>query len=120
MIVWELENCVYLENFAIETKMRGQGLGTYFLQQFCHLYKDKFLFLEVEVPHDEISRKRIQFYERMGFVLNPYQYIQPTFRENDHSVQLTFMTYPKVMDDQQYQMIKKEIFKVVYQQKGEL
>ena len=29
MIVWELENCVYLENFAIETKMRGQGLGTY-------------------------------------------------------------------------------------------
>ena len=56
----------------------------------------------------------------MGFVLNPYQYIQPTFRENDHSVQLTFMTYPKVMDDQQYQMIKKEIFKIVYQQKGEL
>ena len=34
--------------------------------------------------------------------------------------QLTFMTYPKVMDDQQYQMIKKEIFKIVYQQKGEL
>lgn len=119
MIVWELKNCIYLENFAVNSQIRGRGLGSQFLKEFCRLYKDNFLFLEVEEPHDEVSKKRIQFYEKWGFVLNPYHYLQPTFRGHDQPVTLTMMTYPDSMTEEQYKTIKKEIFEVVYQ-KGEL
>lgn len=119
MIVWELKSCIYLENFAVDSQMRGKGLGSQFLKEFCYLYKDNFLFLEVEEPHDEISKRRIQFYEKWKFVLNPYHYLQPTFRGQDQPVSLTMMTYPHIMSEEQYKKVKKEIFEVVYQ-KGEL
>lgn len=120
MIVWELTHCVYLENFAVDETMRGKGLGSNFIEQFCQLYKDQFLFLEVEKPHDEWSRRRIQFYQRKGFLYNDYGYLQPAFRNEDQPVYLMLMTYPQYMDEAQYQTIKKEIMEVVYQQKGEI
>ena len=120
MVVWELNSCIYLENFAVNEKQRGQGLGSYFLKQFCHLYDGQLLVLEVEKPHDDLSNRRIGFYERMGFLLTPFGYVQPTFRSNDEAVSLILMTYPEMIDHQKYQEIKEKIFKVVYQQKGEL
>lgn len=44
MIVWELKSCIYLENFAVDSQMRGKGLGSQFLKEICCLYKDDFLF----------------------------------------------------------------------------
>lgn len=120
MVVWKLNSCVYLENFAVNEKQRGRGLGSYFLQQLCHLYDGQLLVLEVEKPHDDLSKRRIDFYERKGFLLTSFGYVQPTFRSNDEAVSLNLMTYPKMIDYQKYQEIKKEIFEVVYQQKGEL
>lgn len=119
LIVWELETCVYLENFAVSAKARGQGLGTRFIHHFRDLYHDRFLFMEVEEPFDEISKRRIHFYEKNDYILNPFHYIQPPFRKDDPQVKLTFMTYPEIMNEEQYQDIKDELFRVVYQ-KGEL
>ena len=115
MIVWELEHCVYLENFAVSEKARGKGIGSFVLKEFTRLYKDCFLFMEVEVPYDSISRRRIQFYEKNGYLSNRYTYIQPPFRKDDEPVHLTFMTYPSCMNEEQCHDIKEEIFKVVYQ-----
>lgn len=33
--------------------------------------------LEVEPPLGEMEQRRIGFYERLGFHLNPYAYVQP-------------------------------------------
>lgn len=114
LIVWELERCVYLENFAVSEKSRGKGLGGFLLQEFSKIYNGHFLFLEVEEPVCDITKRRIEFYKRNGYILNPYHYVQPSFRENDSSVHLTFMTYPSCMSEKQFEDIKEEIFRVVY------
>ena len=64
----------------------------------------------------DISKRRIGFYERNGYVLNPFHYIQPTLRSNATEVNLMLMSYPESINVYSFDQIKKQIFRVVYQQ----
>ena len=50
--------------------------------------------LEIDPPVDDISIRRRHFYERLGFVANPYEYIHPSFRKPFTPHQLILMSYP--------------------------
>ncbi len=39
--------------------------------------------LEVELPTGELEARRIAFYERNGFVMNPFEYMQPAMERTD-------------------------------------
>ncbi|WP_028043456.1 GNAT family N-acetyltransferase, partial [Candidatus Stoquefichus massiliensis] len=41
LIVWELSDFVYLENFAVDESLRGQGIGSYFLDEAKKLYANQ-------------------------------------------------------------------------------
>lgn len=119
LIVWELENCIFLENFAVDESLRGQGLGGRVLEDVKVKYPEYSIVLEVEEPVDEMSQRRIGFYQRHEFLLNPYSYIQPTLDVLPTNVKLQLMSYPQTIDESQYQRMKKEIFKVVYLKEDE-
>ena len=42
--------------------------------------KKRPMVLEVELPEDALTRRRIGFYERHGLVFNSYPYLQPPMR----------------------------------------
>lgn len=116
MIVWEFETFAYIENFAVSLSLRNQGIGTKMLD--CIEKKiDKQLVLEVEVPYDDLSHRRIQFYQRNHFVLNDFGYVQPALRENVPDVHLQLMTYPQESTKKELEKMKEQIFRTVYQQK---
>ena len=50
--------------------------------------------LEIDPPVDDISIRRLHFYERLGFVANPYRYIHPSFRKPFTPHRLVLMSYP--------------------------
>lgn len=116
LIVWEFNDFVYLENFAIDESLRGQGIGSYFLDEAKKLYSKKLIVLEVEEPIDTITKRRVAFYERNQYILNPYHFIQPALRENVSKVELMLMSYPNAIDVYTFDQIKKQIFRVVYHQ----
>ena len=45
----------------------------------------------------EISVRRQHFYQRLGFVVNPYAYIHPSFRRPFHPHRLVLMSYPEAL-----------------------
>ncbi|MEG0592567.1 MAG: GNAT family N-acetyltransferase [Coprobacillus sp.] len=112
--VWELDNFVYVEHFAVSSKLRGQGLGSFFLKEVKLLYPQKQIVLEVEEPILEIEKRRVEFYQRNDFVLSSFGYIQPPFRENVEDVHLVLMTYPSAITQEQFIHIKNQLFKKVY------
>ncbi|WP_050636652.1 GNAT family N-acetyltransferase [Candidatus Stoquefichus sp. SB1] len=116
LIVWELSDFVYLENFAVDESLRGQGIGSYFLEEAQKLYSNKLIVLEVEEPMNSITKRRVAFYERNHYILNPYHFIQPALRENVSKVELMLMSYPTAIDVYTFDQIKKQIFRVVYHQ----
>lgn len=114
--VWEFEDFIYLENFAVCASMRGRGIGAKILKELQTIYFNKVIVLEVEQPTDDIKKRRISFYQRSHFILNSYGYIQPPLRISTEKVHLLLMTYPNVLNDEMYMNIKNQIFHVVYQQ----
>lgn len=112
--VWEFDDFVYVENFAVSSKLRGQGLGGVFLKEMKVLYPHHQLVLEVEEPVNEMAKRRIEFYQRNGFVLSEFDYIQPPFRENEEDVTLVLMTYPQAINHNEFLKIKNHLFKDVY------
>ena len=66
--------------------------GSAALSAFCR--KVGRVILEIDPPVDDISIRRLHFYERLGFVANPYQYIHPSFRKPFTPHRLVLMSYP--------------------------
>ena len=114
MSVWELEGFVYLENFAVNDCYRGQGIGSYLLKQFMSIYKHQLLILEVEKPSDTMSQRRIQFYQRHHWHMNPFHYIQPALRDNSEDIELFVMSYPEMLSQSQFLDIRSKLFYKVY------
>lgn len=111
---WEFDDFVFIEHLAVTNKMRGQGIGGKLLKDYVNSCKNKRLILEVEPPYDDVSKRRIEFYERIGFHLHPFYYEQPPLQKDFDYIQLKIMVYPEKISEKEFTKIKKEIYKTVY------
>ena len=92
--VCEFDAFLFVEHFAVRKSCRNGGLGAVLLTQLTAQSR-KPVILEVELPTGELEARRIAFYERNGFVMNPFEYMQPAMGEDRHAIPLRIMSYPK-------------------------
>lgn len=88
---WRYDGWYYIEHLAVSPALRGQHMGSRALEAFC---RDKRVILEIDPPVDDISIRRLHFYERLGFIENPQEYIHPSFRRPFEQHRLVLMSYP--------------------------
>ncbi|MNY54601.1 hypothetical protein D3C86_1904940 [compost metagenome] len=72
------------------------------------------MLLEVEPPAGELEQRRIGFYERLGFHLNPYDYVQPPLRTGQPDLPLRIMTYPRPIRKSEFQLYREILYTEVY------
>lgn len=111
---WELSGFVFIEHLATTPEVRGRGYGNQIINEFISLC-NKPIILEVEHPTDDISRRRISFYERLGFVLNAHPYRQPSFKQIEGEfVDLMVMTYPRGITSSELRDFVKNEFPTIH------
>lgn len=110
---WSFNDFAYIEHFAVDEKHRNKGLGAKLLKEFADKI-DKQIILEVELPNTETAKRRIGFYERNGFFLNNYPYVQPAFSKNKKPLPLLIMTSNSPVDNQKFNKIKAALYHKVY------
>lgn len=93
---WGFEDVRYIEHLATLPSLRGKGYGLQALTRFL-AQSDIPVLLEVEHPTTEISKRRIGFYERIGFVLNKHAYQHPPYKKGGQYISFMLMTYPKAI-----------------------
>lgn len=113
IVVWDLKDFIFLENFAIDKSVRGQGLGGDLLNYIIDLYK-KDVILEVELPESDITRRRIKFYERHNFIYNDFDYLMPPLKEGDDFLPLKIMSYKKSFTKNSFENYKELIYNIAY------
>lgn len=97
MIYWHLSAGLrYVEHLATLPEMRGNGLGAKLIESLTSI-PETHVILEVEPPVDELTKRRIGFYRRLGFTLHDtIPYIQPPYCSGQPSVSLCLMTAPDI------------------------
>lgn len=101
LFYWESRDFIFLEHFAVEPRLRNAGLGAKALGLLKGLGKP--IILEIELPEDELTRRRKGFYERNGFRENPWHHIQPKYRWEDGPLQLMLLSCPEAIDRETWQ-----------------
>lgn len=110
---WQFADFLYVEHFAIDNARRSGGIGSKALMLLIEETELPIL-LEVELPLDEMAKRRIQFYERLEFKFHNYPYQQPPYSEGKEWVELRFMTRNKQNIALDFDEAKACLYRYVY------
>lgn len=110
--LYRFEDLVFVEHFAVANDKRNCGLGKRILDELPS--RERRICLEVEPPITEQAKHRIAFYERNGFYLNEYSYIQPPISKNTCPIPLLIMTSGEAVDYETFLNIKRVLYENVY------
>ena len=99
-LYWETDDFVFLEHFTTLPELRGNGYGKMALDLLKQ--KNKVILLEIEPPVDDLTQRRYHFYQRNGFVMNPYYHIQAKYHLGDEDLELKVLSYPRVLEKDEY------------------
>lgn len=113
---WNFDWFVYTEHFAIDESARNGGVGGGGMKQFLSMFNLPVV-LEVEAPADEMSKRRIGFYERIGFVLDTHEYYQPPYREGESWLEMCLMTCGELELAKNFNQVKELVYTHVYNQR---
>ncbi|MBE5732387.1 MAG: GNAT family N-acetyltransferase [Clostridiales bacterium] len=111
--VWDLDDFVFVEHFAVSKEHRGKGVGSEILRELKARICAPIV-LEVEPPVDEKTRKRIAFYEKNGLFFHDYYYVQPPLEKEREEVELRIMCSKK-LDRNGFEKVRNVLYKKIYQ-----
>lgn len=105
ILYWDIGNACYIEHFCVKPSMRNKRYG----QRILAALQDKRLILEIDPPVDAISMRRKGFYERCGFVENPYSHKHPPYHKENAGHKLVVMSFPSVLTSQEYEIFREKL-----------
>ncbi|MCD7972016.1 MAG: GNAT family N-acetyltransferase [Candidatus Azobacteroides sp.] len=109
---WDFDEYIYIEHFAVNQELRGQHIGSETLVAFKEKVGKRIL-LEIDPVTDEISRKRLSFYEKLNFKVNPYIHLHPPYDPAYPPHELVVLTSDKPIFAVLYQQFKNDLEKIV-------
>lgn len=118
MIYWKIENFYYLEYFAVFPEMRNKKIGEKALHLLKEISQGKTLILEAEPYSDSnsndlnLSKRRIEFYQRNGFSIIEKNYFQPAYSLDKEGLPLWILGISN--DDDNISTIIESMKKYVY------
>jgi len=111
---WDLGSVIFIEHFAVKKEFRGSGIGSEMLKAYLN-NANKLVVLEVEDNEMEIGKRRIGFYQRMGFYLSDFGYLQPILRgDGKKEIPLKLMSFPEELSKQAFFEFKTDVFTKIY------
>ncbi len=104
MFYWLHGDTVYVEFLAVNPALHGRSIGSRVIGKLLETYPGKLVVLEIEPPEDEMSVRRLHFYERLGFVRNPHPYTHPSYRKgaDAHPHDLVIMSHGRPVSDGEF------------------
>ncbi len=111
---WDMDYFIFGEHFAVLPECRGGGIGTQVLDLLL-ARSQRPMVLEAELPTDDMSVRRIGFYERNGFVTCPHPYIQPAYTPEGGEIRLQLMSRGMTLAPAaEFERVRDRIYSTVY------
>ena len=111
--IWSFDDFAFVEHFAVSSLYRNGGIGALILQEVKKLLSCM-ICLEVELPEEEMAKRRIGFYERNGLYYNEYEYMQPAISKDRNEIPLRIMTTGGKVTEDRFNEMKDILYQYVY------
>ena len=105
LLCWETERFIYVEHFAVASEARNAGIGAAALKLLAG--RGETVILEIDPPQDEISVRRLGFYERAGFAPCAFEHVHPPYHEHTPGHRLVVMSQPEALTEWEYEEFKE-------------
>lgn len=105
---WEFPAYRYVEHFAVDRTFRGKGYGSRIMKHFIE-ETQKSVVLEIDPPADEPTRARLRFYQRCGFLPNPYAHVHPPYRKEYDGHPLLVLSAPGELSENAYRQFENDL-----------
>ncbi|MDU1889787.1 MAG: GNAT family N-acetyltransferase [Dysgonomonas sp.] len=110
---WEFDGYVYIEHLAVNPEFRGQNIGSETLDLFANQIQ-KMVILEIDPPIDDISKKRLHFYEALGYKLNPFIHHHPAYHPSEYNPhELRVLSLDKEIKEKEYKQFCADLDNIV-------
>lgn len=110
---WDFDTYVYIEHLAVNPILRGRNAGSNTLIAFAD-FIEKTIILEIDPPVDEVSNKRLRFYEKLGYKTNPYQHFHPAYKpEHFPPHELLVLSNPAGLSEREYEQFFRDLTDIV-------
>lgn len=113
---WDLGDFVFWEHFAIAADMRSRGLGGLVHEALLRRFPGRTLVGEVERPETRDARRRIAFWERCGWHVNAWSYLQPPYAPGKSPVPMLLISHPGPLDQPRFASARDAIHREVYRE----
>lgn len=113
LICWKLDDFIFLEHFAVDHHLRGRGIGQEVIRTWLSTLALPVV-LEVEMPVHADQRRRVEFYQRLGFELYNVEYWQPPYSSDKRPVKMLLMGHGGIDVVGRLEIIKSALGKEVY------
>lgn len=90
-VYWDMDDFYYMEHLAVFPEMRNRKIGQQVLDHVAR-HLNKIRILEVEPTEDEITTRRVQYYQRNGYAIVHRDYIQPSYKAFEDASNLWIMS----------------------------
>jgi GNAT superfamily N-acetyltransferase len=110
---WIFPDYAYVEHYAMAKEARGQGYGTKILGDFLRRMAGRIVVLEIDPVIDEVSTRRLEFYQRLGFQESPFRHTCPKYQPDEQEGELWVLTWPVTVDCDFYEMFYTDLHQVV-------
>lgn len=111
---YELNDLLYIEHLACSPEVRGLGIGTKLVQEVLDEAGERVVILEVEPPVDEMTKRRVAFYEKLDFYLNPYYHFQPPLNKDTDGVELKIMSSARSLTAEEQEAYRRVLNTYIY------
>ena len=91
MEIWDFNDFTFLEHLAILPHLQNNGYGSAALDYLTNTVK-KTILLEAEIPFDNVSQRRIDFYGKSGFTAIDIDYSQPPYYPKKKSIPMLLLS----------------------------
>lgn len=106
---WKIDSDItYYEHLAIEPSLRCGGIGSEIIEAIKA--KHKTIVFECEIPNEEMSSRRLNFYLRHEAKIIDKDYHQPPYRKEDKPTPMYLMYFGNKVEH----TIAHKIAKIVY------
>ncbi len=112
---WKLDDLYFIEHLAVDECYRKEGYGSKILAEGLSKTTGDVV-LEIELPSDDVGRKRLSFYQKNNFFFNEYKYRQPPLNAGDAAIPMNILSYKKPLTEEQFIAVAKTIYRDIYKQ----